>query len=522
MTNSFGVPRKLIILAIVLPLAAIAGYLLATPTDVDSIAFVGLLLLVLLTPVFLRWHHPMLIFSWNAAIIVFFLPGAPYLWMLLGIISFSLSLLQRILDKDFRLLYAPSVTWTLVCLGLVVLVTAKFTGGWGLASMGGSSYGGRKYFSIWFAIIAYFALSWRRIPITKANTYSGIYLLSGVTALFSNLVYLAGPAAWFFYAIFPVEWALSQAYEDFVGSPLAAKFSRLGGLSVAGYAFYSFFFMRYGVRGVLDWAKPWRLVVLVAIVALSLLGGFRSVLVFYLLLFAVQFCAERLYRSRLVLQLFVAGILGFAALIPLVQKLPLSVQRSLSILPLPVSAVARADAQGSSEWRLEMWRVLTPEIYKYFWLGKGFSINPTDQYLALQAVRRGLTADYEMMILSGDYHSGPLSVLIPFGIWGVLAFLAFVVAALRLLYRNYRYGDAALQKINTFLLSFFVTKIIMFVGVFGAIHLDIAVFAGIVGMSVSLNGGICEAKPVQHSLADSFGSDQGIVEANGRSRSRMA
>jgi choline-glycine betaine transporter len=98
------------------------------------------------------------------------------------------------------------------------------------------------------------------------------------------------------------------------------------------------------------------------------------------------------------------------------------------------------------------------------------------------------------MILSGDYHNGPLSVLIPFGIWGVLAFLAFVIAALRLLYLNFRYGEDALRRINTFLLSFFITKIFMFMTVFGAIHLDIAVFAGIVGLSVSLNGGMCQAK----------------------------
>src|SRR5436190_1762584 len=268
-------PRKLIILAIVLPLAGIAGYLLTSPTDVDSVAFVGLLLLVLATPLFLRWHHPMLVFSWNAALIVFLLPGSPYLWMLLGIISFSLSLLQRILDKDFRLLHVPSVSWSLVALALVVLMTARMTGSWGLASMGGSSYGGKKYFSIWFAIIAYFALSFQRIPLSKANFYGGMYLLSGVTTIFSNLVYLAGPAAWIFYSIFPVDWALAQAYDDFVGSPLSAKISRLSGLSVAGYAAYAFMFMRYGVRGILDWATPWRLVVLMSIVFLSLLGGFR-------------------------------------------------------------------------------------------------------------------------------------------------------------------------------------------------------------------------------------------------------
>jgi O-antigen ligase len=329
-------------------------------------------------------------------------------------------------------------------------------------------------------------------------------------------VYLAGPAAWIFYAIFPVEWAMNQAYEDFVGSPLAAKFSRLSGLAVAGNAAYSFMIMRYGVRGILDWAKPWRLVVLMVIMALSLLGGFRSILIFYALLFAVQFCAEGVFRSRTFPVLLVAGLIGFAMLAPFVQKLPLSIQRSLSFLPLPVSAVARADAQGSTEWRLEMWRVLTPEISKYFWLGKGFSISPTDQYLAQESVRRGLTRDYEMMILAGDYHSGPLSLLIPFGIWGVLAFLVFIIFALRVLYQNYRHGDAALLRINTFLFSFFITKVIIFIGVFGAIHLDVAVFAGIVGLSVSLNGGVCQPKPLQPRSAKRS-EDAGNMEDTRRS-----
>jgi choline-glycine betaine transporter len=102
-----------------------------------------------------------------------------------------------------------------------------------------------------------------------------------------------------------------------------------------------------------------------------------------------------------------------------------------------------------------------------------------------------------MMILSGDYHSGPFSLLIPFGIWGVLAFLAFIILALRVLYRNYRHGDAGLLRINTFLLSYFVAKLVFFLGVFGAIHLDVAVFAGIVGLSVSFNGGMCQPKPLQ-------------------------
>ena len=494
MTDNFALPRKLVILGIVLPLAGFVGYLLASPTDIDSVAFVGLLLLVLAIPLFLRWHHPMLVFSWNASIIVFFLPGSPYLWMVVGGASFGLMLLNRILDKDLRLLNVPSVTWSLIALGLVVLVTAKMTGGAGLRSLGAGLYGGKKYFYIWFAILAYFALSAQRIPTPKAVFYTGMFLLSGVTAILSNLIYLAGPSAWFFFAFFPVDWAMGQAMEDFGGSPFAAKFGRLGGLAVAGLAAYPYMIMRYGIRGIVDWSKPWRFVVLLLIIAVSLLGGFRSALVFFLLLFAVQFCMEGLLKSRLFPILAVTGVLAFVGMIPLVQKLPLSVQRSLSVLPLPVSPVARADAQGSTEWRVQMWRLLTPEIYRYFWLGKGVSISPTDQYLAQESVRRGLTRDYEMMILSGDYHSGPLSILIPFGIWGVLAFMAFVIAALRVLYLNYRHGDPALGRLNTFLFSFFVTKLIVYFSIFGAIHSDIAFFVGIVGLSIALNGGARDQK----------------------------
>lgn len=228
-------------------------------------------------------------------------------------------------------------------------------------------------------------------------------------------------------------------------------------------------------------------------------------------MFAIQFCAEGPIRSRLFPILVVATTLVFVGIIPLVQKLPLSMQRSLSVLPLPVDPAARADAQGSSEWRLSMWRALAPEVPRYFWAGKGFTASATDYYLAQESVRRGLSADYELMMLSGDYHNGPLSIIIPFGIWGVLAFLAFVIAALRVLYLNYVHGDPALQRINTLLFSYFVSKLVFFLSVFGAIHLDIAMFVGIVGLSVSLNGGVCRNKLLSRQSAPSPAEDAGVL-----------
>jgi hypothetical protein len=488
----------LFIFGMIVPLAAVIGYLLASPTDVDSVVILALILAGISVPWVLRWNHPMLILSWNAALTIPFLPGAPYVWMGIACVSFGLTLLNRILDKESRLLTVPSVTWSLLALAFVVLFTAKANGGWGVRSFGGSAYGGKKYFYIWLAVIGYFALSWRRTPLRQAKFLAGGFFLSGVTACLSNLVYYAGPAAWILYYFIPADWAVSQATEDFGIDPLATRFNRLSGLAVAGLAAFPYLMMRFGIAGLLDFTRPWRILSLVAVIILSLLGGFRSALVTFAILTAIQFYNEGLVKTRL-FPVLVMGVIGLTVVsIPFwkyADRLPMSVQRSLSILPLPVSAAARANAIGSSEWRLEMWALLVPEIPRHFWLGKGFTANATDYYLSQESVRLGHSRDYELMILSGDYHSGPLSLLIPFGIWGVLAFLAFLVAAARVLYFNHRNSDPPLQKINTLLFSYFIAKTIFFFVVFGAVATDIATFAGLVGLSISLNGGMRRTAP---------------------------
>src|SRR6266508_6517104 len=159
MTDQIGLPRRFIILAVVLPLAALIGYLLVSP-DFFSVALLGMLVMLLLMPVFLRWHHPLLIFSWNFPMIVFFLPGSPPLWMVLALLSLGITVLGAGLNKEQKLVHVPIMTWVMLVWVLVVLFTMKMTGGGlGLSSMGGSMYGGKKYFYIVLGYVAIFALS---------------------------------------------------------------------------------------------------------------------------------------------------------------------------------------------------------------------------------------------------------------------------------------------------------------------------------------------------------------------------
>ena len=82
-------------------------------------------------------------------------------------------------------------------------------------------------------------------------------------------------------------------------------------------------------------------------------------------------------------------------------------------------------------------------------------------------------------------------MILPFGIWGAMAFLWFLAAAGWALHKNFRYGDPALKIVNTGLFSLFIGKVIFFFFVFGALSNDIAVIGAYLGLSFSLNGGIC-------------------------------
>src|SRR5260370_21203947 len=118
MSNAFSLFRSLIIYAVCLPLAIFLGYLLATPDDFVSFALVTLVLVSLALPLFLRWHHPLLLLTWNMAAAAFFLPGSPSVWLLVCGLSLTISVLQHSLNKNQIFLHVPSLALRLLSLAL--------------------------------------------------------------------------------------------------------------------------------------------------------------------------------------------------------------------------------------------------------------------------------------------------------------------------------------------------------------------------------------------------------------------
>src|SRR5437867_182161 len=219
MANTINIPRPHLIMGLCLPLAVLIGYFLAEPMASGSVAVVVFVLSVLAVPILMKWHHALLILSWNACIAPFFLPGRPYLWMIVAFPSLVFGLLNRSVNPDRPFLNIPSITKSLIFLAGVVLITAALTGGIGLKSLGSSRYGGKGYFYILAAIIGYFALTSERISIERVGLFLGLFYLPALTALISNLAYAAGPNFYFLFDLFPAEAAMEQASADYAFGP---------------------------------------------------------------------------------------------------------------------------------------------------------------------------------------------------------------------------------------------------------------------------------------------------------------
>jgi len=472
-------------MALCLPLAVLLGYMLAEPMDGGTFAVITLVLVVLSVPLIMKWNHPMLVLAWNCFVAPAFLPGQPQAWMIMAPVALLFAMLNRAVNPDQRFISVPSVTRPLLFLLAVILLTAWMTGGIGFRSLGGSTYGSRAYFYMTMAIAGYFAFASQRIAPERGTLYVGAFFLIGLTSLIPHIIYLIGPSAFFLYEIFPFGGVLDQAKAD---AAMGIGIFRINGLAPTCVAIYSFLLARYGIRAVLDLRKIWRLILLLLAVAGCVQSGFRSAVLMFVLVFAALFIFEGLHRTRILPTVFAVGLTVSVIVLPFADRLPLVAQRSLSFLPIKLDPAASESALASSRWRLDMWRAAVPDIPKYFWKGKGYAIDPNELFLAniAEHVHGDDSAVGTRMV--GDYHNGPLSVMIPLGIWGVIGFAWFLTAGCRLLYRNARYGDPRLKRANMFLLASFVAKIVFFVVVFGSLYTELYTFTGLIGLSVSLNG----------------------------------
>jgi hypothetical protein len=70
-----------------------------------------------------------------------------------------------------------------------------------------------------------------------------------------------------------------------------------------------------------------------------------------------------------------------------------------------------------------------------------------------------------------------------------------------MLYRNWKFGSPALHSVNGLMLAAFTAHAVFFLCFFGSLHSDMAIFAGLLGLSVALNGAVTAPVPAEQTSA---------------------
>jgi hypothetical protein len=496
MTTTSTLVRTLLIYSICLPLAIFVGYIIAQPDpfrDYSTYIGLGLVLFILLLPLLLRWHRLLILACWNGCTVLYFVPGRPDIFLAFAWLSFIIAVAQFITNPKARFVSVPSVARPLIFIAVVTIVTAQLCGGIGLGAFGSETLNGKKYILLITAIVAYFALISQPIPPGRAPLYVALFFLSSITFAIGDLAPLFPQSLWFIFWLFPMS---SESVSTILNtSGVAETIDRFGGVALATQGIALAMMGYYGLAELFNPRRLLRLAFFALMALLSLLGGFRSNLITLALAFALMFYLEGLFRSRLMPMFLLSFALVAVCLVGFSSHLPLNFQRTLTVIPgIKLDPLARESAETSSKWRLDMWRAVIPDVPRYLLLGKGYAVSAEDMRKQISG-RPGDAQQFsaEGSALASDFHSGPLSLIIPFGIWGVIGFLWFIVASLKVLHRNYRYGPPHLHKLNTFLYVMFIVKTVFFFFVFGAFCSDLCVFTGILGLSIAINCGV--AKP---------------------------
>jgi len=316
----------------------------------------------------------------------------------------------------------------LIYINLAYLATVFVRNPVGFWAIQSSMVGGRPYFEIVLAFGAFMILS--RVQITDfiARLFPLFFVVPAWSVGILDVIGRLSPQ---------IGSMLNSLYSGVGTGGATAAFqaeaelgtTRMVGLQNAGVSSILTLCAKYNPITLISPLYPHRVVMLTIAFGAIFLSGFRSVLLFAFLAFLLS----SILRGHLK-DLWVASSIALFALILLISmqgtvlQLPLTMQRALSWLPGDWNTEAVTDADESSRWRFEMWgwawnddRILRDRTW-----GQGFGLSIDDMNLIAASLIAGQGggsllggSDRENFMITGSFHSGPLSTIKYIGLVGL-------------------------------------------------------------------------------------------------------
>jgi len=358
-----------------------------------------------------------------AALIVPFFPGRPFWWELCALLAWP-SLLAHFLvnrEKLTELKFDRIERNALIALAsyVVVLVVLMMYRGVGFRAFGGGQMGGRVYAQqVVLSILPLLMLvaAFRRKHIWWAVLTGWVLTLTYLVAEFSFSTSGGVMQTILYYLELPTDGLNFEAGFSMTG---LRRFGSLASVASAGLAcVWTLASMRDLLWRWIWIAGPW----MVGLFGLGLYSGYRNMLIIPMstLMFLTIF--QRFWNLGRMLVAAVA-LVGFSVgLYSISDQLPLSIQRSVSILPgIAVSQVARNDAATTNMDRWEVMKMALADIPDYLLIGRGFGMERLDQ-TPLDSLNSGVGQLYAQ----GMFYNGILGSLLKTGIPGLVCTLLFV------------------------------------------------------------------------------------------------
>jgi hypothetical protein len=298
----------------------------------------------------------------------------------------------------------------------------------GLRALSSQTVGARPYFNIAIAVLAYVILSNQIISPKLGRLLPVVMLIPEAFLAVLTLVVRAKPGlglvlGYFYSGLFP---QLAQL------SPDIGRVERVGGIVGSGNGLLTALCSYFRPLTLINPFRPIRFVLLVVGIILVLISGFRSALLSIAAIFLISsYLRKGLTDVLTVLAGMFLAVLALVVINSAVYPLPLAVQRTLSFLPGQWDSRAVADATGSTEWRVQMWRDI-PKSGQYIHnkvMGDGFGFSRDE----LQAIQRQAASaggmQQEDFMLTGSFHNGPLSAIRFVGVVGMCLYYALLIYA---------------------------------------------------------------------------------------------
>ncbi len=357
--------------------------------------------------------------------LAFPLPGQPntHLAGQIIVVIFSILLfLTRRLPLRYR--FTSIELWMLLLIACVLQVYLRNPVG--LNAFGSQMVGGKPYFFFALNTIIAFIMIGMVVPPIELKW---VMRLTVVAAAINFALSVVG-----YYAPGIGKWIGTASYSAIVGEDTSKAVDDTVATRVGFMASYTEYLSRLIISKMsplLCLFHPLWLLLLFSTFAGAAVSGFRSVFGTLVMTYVIGVLYRGGFAQLVVSALLAVVMLAGVSVVNMITPLPPNIQRSLSFLPGTWDQKQILDAEGSSEWRFEMWKLaLTSDKYiRNKWLGDGLgmTVEQLQKSIALKEQRArgigGLDTHRESVMISGDFHSGPVQTIRVIGYIGLLVLI---------------------------------------------------------------------------------------------------